>query len=120
MDDDPSVIAGTFKSRRLLKHSETALEDVLAAFDLMSERILNGEEDVTLAEISKSRSHLGYVRAQLVEEVNRHEKRIFHSEGLVADAPLDFDAIRSSVGGKLDRIRDARDAEGVSGEFGEG
>ena len=116
MEDDPSVLAGTFKSRRMLEQSEKALSEILAAFDLMAKRIERGDGDVSNAELTKAKVTLGYARTQIVDEVTKHEKRILQSRGLVADAPLDLDELRSSIGSKLDRIREARRAEGVSGE----
>jgi len=108
MADDPSVIAGTFKSRRLLRESETALEDLLTAFEVMAQRYRDGEDDVTPAEISKTRTALGLARSQLVDEVNKHEQRVFYAKGLVADAPINFEDLRAEIGGQLDRIRESQ------------
>ncbi len=109
MTKEPNVLGETARARWILQQSETALEDILAAFDLISERILEGE-DVSLADITKARIALGQARTQLIEEVRKYEERIARDRGLVADAPLDFDALRESIGRKLDRIRDAREA----------
>ena len=114
MTDDPSIIAGTFESRRMLAQSEKAMEDILAAFELMAERMMQGEDDMSMSEISRSRTTLAQVRIQLVDEVNKHENRVLQSRGLVADAPLDFDSIRREIGSRLDRVRAARGSEGVS------
>ena len=108
MADDPSVLAGTFTSRRMLSESEKAMEDILKAFEVMADRIKDGESDVTPAEISKVRTVLAQVRSRLVDEVKKHEERVFHSNGLSAGAPMDFDRVRSEIGSKLNRIRDAR------------
>jgi|GEM_PF-3231561 len=113
MSDDPSILAGTFHSRRMLAQSEKAMEDILASFELMAERILGGEQ-VSLSEVSKARAAMAHVRSQLVEEVNKHEKRVLQSKGLTKDAALDFDAIRGEIGRSLDRIRATQGAEGVS------
>lgn len=113
MSDDPSILAGTFKSRRMLDQSEKAMEDILAAFELMAERMLDGEM-VSPAEMSKTRTALAQVRTHLLQEVNKHEERVLRSRGLVADAPLDLDEIRREIGGSLDRVRAARDPERVS------
>ena len=106
MTDDPSILAGTFQSRRMLAQSERAMEDILAAFELMAERMI-GNDDMSISELTKARISLAHVRSQLVDEVNKHEKRVLSSQGLVADAPLDFDSIRREIGSRLDRIRDA-------------
>ena len=111
MADDPSVLAGTASARLALEESEEALLDLIDAFRSFAVRVRDPDDDVTPAEISKARTALAQVRSQLVEEVSKHEKRVLQSEGLVADAPLDFDALRSSIGRKLDSIRRAEDSE---------
>ena len=108
MADDPPKLAGTVASRAMLSKSEKAMEDILAAFELMAERILDDEENLSKAELSQARIALAQTRSQLIEEVNKHEKRVLLSKGLVADAPLDFDAIRAEIGSQLDRIRNAQ------------
>lgn len=110
MADDPSVLAGTFKSRRMLSESEKAMDDILEAFEVMARRIKDGESDTTPAEIVKMRTVLAQVRTQLVDEVNKHEERILQSNGIAANAPMDFDKLRSEIGSKLDRIRKSRGA----------
>ena len=110
MADDPFVLAGTFKSRRMLRESEKAMEDILEAFEVMADRIKSGEAEVAPAEITKMRTVLAQVRSQLVDEVNKHEERVFHSNGLSRDAPMDFEQLRSDIGSKLDRIRKSRGA----------
>ncbi len=105
MTNEPFVPKETAHARWILKQSETALEDLLAAFDLMSERMLEGD-DVALSDITKARIALGAARTQLIEEVRKYEERTQRDRGLVADAPLDFDALRESIGSKLDRLRD--------------
>ena len=108
MADDPSVLAGTFTSRRMLGESEKAMEDILTAFEVMADRIKKGESDATPTEIIKMRTVLAQVRSQLVDEVKKHEERVFHSNGLSRDAPMDFEQLRSDIGSKLDRIRKSR------------
>lgn len=115
MAEDPAILAGTFASRRMLARSEKSMEDILVAFDVMAERMLDGD-NIPVAELAKARTALGQVRSQLLEEVYKHEKRVLLSQGLLADAPLDFDELRREIGSSLDRIRSARDAEGIPGE----
>ncbi len=105
MSKEPFNLEDTAHARWILKQSETALADVLAAFELISERMLSGE-DISLAELSKARVALGQVRSQLIDEVRKYEERILRERGLVADAPIDFDELRESIGSKLDRIRE--------------
>ena len=113
MNDAPYKQAGTSDARRLLRESETALWDVLAAINLMRNRITAGET-LPPAELQRAVMALGTTRARVLDEVQRHERRKFLENGLVADAPLDFDLIRDEIGGQLDRLRAARDAEGFS------
>lgn len=111
MADDPSVLAGTVSARFALEQSEVALMDVIEAFQIIAKRMKDSEDEISLAELQRAKTAMAQVRNQLVDEVKNHEKRVLQSEGLVADAPLDFDTIRASIGRKLDSIRDAGDAE---------
>jgi len=113
MNDDPSGKAGTGPSRWLLGAGGTAVEDLLAALRLLSLRPRT-DEDPALVSLAQARTALGQMRAQLIEEVLRHEQRIPDSEQPVAEAPVDFDAVKCEIGSRLDRIRDARRAGGVS------
>ena len=106
MADDPSALAETQSARDKLRRSERSMELLLEAFDDLIERLRNGE-NVTVAEMSKTRSAMIHVRSQLVDEVNKYEESILFSEGLVEHAPLDLDAIRRDVGRRLDRLRGA-------------
>ena len=111
MTEDPSKLAGTIVSREMLSKSEKAMEDILAAFELMAERILEDKENLSKAELSQARVSLAQTRSQLIEEVNKHEKRVLLSKGLLAEAPLDFDSIRAEIGSKLDRLRRAQGSD---------
>ena len=111
MTDDPSKLAGTIASRDMLNRSEKSMEDILAAFELMAERILEDKESLSKAELSQARIALAQTRTQLLDEVNKYEQRVLFSKGLVAEAPLDFDAIRAEVGGQLDRLRRAQGSD---------
>ena len=110
MTDDPAAEAGTEGARKLLVESEAVLEDLLAGFRNMSERLAEGK-DVAQTEVSRTRTALAGVRATLLDEVKRHEARVFNTKGLTATAPLDLDAIRSQIGRRLDRIRDAQGSD---------
>jgi hypothetical protein len=105
--------AGTANARRILARSERTMEDLLAALDLYAEQILNGEL-TSLADVTKARIALASARVQLLDEVKKHEERCAFDRGLLAAAPLDFDTLRDEIGRKLDLLRDARGAEGVS------
>lgn len=120
MADDPDVPMGTERARWKLRHSEKALDKVLDAFDAMEKRMLNGEDGFSISDLSKARVALGQTRSQLLDEVNKYERHILLSEGLVDEAPINFDAIKDQIGSSLDRIRAARDAEGFSEPSDEG
>ncbi len=111
MADDPSVLAGTASARFALEQSMKSLSELILAFEELTERLGDPEGQISPSEVSKARVAFAHVRSQLVEEVGKHEKRVLESKGLVANAPIDFDALRASIGSKLGRIRDARDAE---------
>ena len=112
MTDDPAELAGTLRARSMLADSEAAMADILAAFSLMTERMLS-DDSVPTSELPKMLTAFGQIRAKLIEEVTKHENRVLYNEGRVAHAPLDFDALRDEIGGKLDRIRAAGDAAEV-------
>lgn len=50
----------------------------------------------------------------LLKEKTKYEKACRDAARDSPDAPIDFDAVRSEVGSRLDRIRAARVAEGFS------
>ena len=112
MSDDPYVAAGTSKARWLLAESEEALWDVLQALKLMRKRMEAGE-NLSPAEMQKGLMVLGATRSKLLEEVRKHERQIFFENGLLADAPLNFEEIRGEIGRSLDRLRAGGGAAGV-------
>ena len=107
MTDDPTAEAGTEGVRKLLLESEAALDDLIAGFRDMADRLTQGK-DVAQTEVTRARTALATMRATLLDEVRRHEARVLKSEGLAANARLDLDEVRSQIGSRLDRIRDAR------------
>ena len=110
MPDDPSEMEDTARAMQLLAQSETALAEILVAFDLMAERLKSDgtPSDVDMAKLYQNTSQ---ARSRLINEVKEHEKRTARAEGLDASAPLDLDAIQCDIGRRLDRIRAARGAE---------
>lgn len=113
MGEEVADLAGTRNARRLLDLSERQMADLLAALDLYAEAVLDGAE-MKPVDVAKARIALAQARTQLLDEVIKHEERCLFERGLLANAPLDFDRLRDSIGGKLDRLRDARGADGVS------
>ena len=115
MIDDPYRLAGTSDARQMLGESATALYDVLEALNLMKTRLLAGET-LPAAEMQRALLAVGMTRGRLLDEVRSHERKIFLENGLTADAPLDFEAIRREIGGHLDRLRAESDAGDLSEE----
>ena len=107
MADDPATTAGTPSPSMRLVDAQSVLEEMLSVFREMTARI-EGGETVTTAEVGRARSTFASARMAILDEVTKHEASILSSEGLLADAPLDLDELRSSIGGRLDRIRDSR------------
>ncbi len=105
MTDDPSKKAGTDDARLLLRQGERALRDLLIAFDLLSDRIMDGDLPKTSDLAMVCATH-AKVRTSLLEEIQKHERRVVISEGLTNDAPLDLDTLRHEIGRKIDRVRE--------------
>ena len=116
MADDPEVSLETEHARWMLQQSEKALRRVLMAFDAMEERMLHGDVPLSEADLSKACASLGNTRSKLLDEVNKYERHVLLSNGLTAEAPIDFDAIKDKIGSSLDSIRAAQDSEGFSEE----
>jgi len=103
MADEPSVKAGTGDARLLLESGEKAMRDLLMAFDNLSGQVRGGdvppERDLARACVTLTR-----VRTTLMEEIQKHERRVLMSEGLTDEAPIDFDAIRTDIGRRIDNL----------------
>ncbi|MBT8423622.1 MAG: hypothetical protein KJO67_01505 [Silicimonas sp.] len=107
MTDDPKISAGTEGARRLLTESAHVLEDLLTGFDAMRIRAVR-EDDLADGKVTQSNVAMASVRMTILKEVRRHEARVLDTEGLADAVRLDLDDIRSQIGRRLDRIRDAR------------
>jgi len=59
---------------------------------------------------------LGKAQQTAFEERAKVEKLKKHAAGIVHDYALDFDAARVEIGRRIARLRDAKRAEGVSGQ----
>ncbi len=103
MAEDPSVKAGTGDARLLLESGEKALRELLIAFDELSERIRDGDLAAE-RDLARTCVTLAKVRSTLMEEIQKHERRVLMSEGLNDEAPIDFDAIRKDIGRRIDRL----------------
>jgi hypothetical protein len=115
MAEEPSDLPDIERSRILLTESENALRDALDAFAIMRARIL-ADEAVPPAEMAKTLTAISLNRGRVTDDMRKHEDRILFKSKRVANAPLDFDELRSALGRKLDRIR----AAVASGDVSEG
>ena len=113
MNDDPSDMAGINRAQFLLDQSGKALGDMLTAFDIMAERMRSGD-DVSVSELAKSLTAMSQARTRLINEVKEHDDRGLFSGGNAGEAALDLESIRTDIGRRLDRIREALDTEGFS------
>lgn len=112
MNDDPTRQANTDRARQALAQSEKALAEVVRAFELMAERMQ--AEDVPAAELTRTLTAHSQARSRLQDEVKEHDNRVLLAEGRLAAAPLDLEAIRTAIGSRLSRIRNALDEEELS------
>ena len=94
-------------ARSRMEAAAAILDDTLATFEILTDeykaRIMPKDREFrdALNMVSKAKLHL-------YQEQMNYEKSVLANEGLLADAPLDLDAIRSEIGSKLDRLRDTR------------
>ncbi|MFK7938062.1 MAG: hypothetical protein AB8B82_01690 [Roseovarius sp.] len=108
-EDGPSCLSTSITA---LEHQ---LADMRVDLQLLYDRIRAGE----LGELTNATKAISEIRAWLkiaIEAEATLEKRNKHDRGIVHDYAIDFDAARSQIGGRLDRLRRQRDAEGVSEE----
>ncbi len=94
---------------------ERQLADMRADLETLYDKIRAGE----LGELQNATKATAEIRQWLkiaIEAEATLEKRNKHDKGIVHDYALDFDAVRVQIGGRLDRLRRSRDAEGVSEE----
>ena len=78
-------------------------------------RFISGLEDVTdkledgtlvsNGEVKASVKDFSLTLMYASQEAYRYEKSVLENTGLIADAPIDLDAIRSEIGSRLDRLR---------------
>lgn len=104
MADDPSDFSDIERSRELLVESDEALREALAAFAILKERLL-ADETVPPTELARALTSISQNRGRVTDDMRKHEDRILFRSKRVANAPLDFDQLRSDLGGKIDRLR---------------
>lgn len=95
---------------------EAALNRILKSFEKNALRSLRGLEVIAdgiesgevpgQSGLNRDMRQIAAAITLLQQEVVKHERLTLENAGLVRDAPLDLDAIKSEIGGKLDRIRD--------------
>lgn len=101
----------------LLAEAEAHYEDALEAVRALKARLAEGAEPPA-AEISRIAQDYRRATQTLFDERKRLDDQRKREAGVVHDYALDLDAARVEIGRKLDRLRAARGAAGVSGEPG--
>lgn len=69
-----------------------------------------------LAQLPKLRREMMSVAKQLREAEIELDQQIRTQEGRLAEGDIDFDAVRRSIGSRLDRLRAAENTGDISGE----
>jgi hypothetical protein len=98
----------------LLKVANTHFEDALEAMQIVKLYLKEGT-DLSSAEIARAAADFRKATQTLFDERKRLEEQRRKEAGVVHDFGLDFDVARDEIGGRLDRLRAARSAGGVSG-----
>ena len=116
MDDDTTADAETLRAEMRARIEQARKRHDLA--QKVFERFINALIDLTdkieaakemeKGEIDKTVRELSKSLIFATEEAEKYEKCVLENTGLVADAPLDLDAIRSEIGSRLDRLRATR------------
>ncbi|MEM6385763.1 MAG: hypothetical protein AAF718_05950 [Pseudomonadota bacterium] len=115
MADESSDFSDIERSRELLEQSDEALQEALLAFAILKERLL-ADETVPPSDVAKALTNISQHRGRVTDDMRKHEDRLLFQSKRVANAPLDFDKLRSDIGRKVDRIRDALRTRGISEE----
>lgn len=108
-DEGPSCLSTSITAL------ERQLADMRSDLQALYDRIMGGEFE----ELGNAKKATAEIRAWLkiaIEAEATLEKRNKHDKGIVHDYAIDFDAARSQIGGRLDRLRRVRDSEDISGE----
>lgn len=97
------------EARRRLDEAEETLADFRLSLASYAVSLRQGGHDVDAKMIDTIRT---FTKARLVlrQEIQNYEKCLLENSGLVAEAPLDLDAVKSEIGRRLDRLRDTQGA----------
>ncbi len=98
----------------LLEVANEHYEDALEAMQIVKLYLKEGT-DLSSAEIARAAADFRKATQTLFDERKRLEDQRRKEAGVVHDFGLDFDMARDEIGRRLDRLRAARSAEGVSG-----
>lgn len=115
MADEPSDFSDIEQSRALLADSTKSLRGVLKALDILEAR-MTADETISQSDLARVLTAIAQNRGRVNDDMRKHEDRILFDKKLVANAPLDFDQLRSDIGRKVDRLREALRTEDVSEE----
>ena len=108
-DDEQQYKKDVKRAKQRLKSATQRLDDLVVAIDDHMAS-LRREKPATKTELSATIQEMGKLQTHVNEEMRKYGRHVLEQKGLVADAPLDLDAIRLEVGGFLDRIRAAASA----------
>lgn len=117
MSETPTELEGIQEGRGLLEDAQARLRMLMIVAETLSERFRAGE-DIATRDIVSVALETSKARRTVSDELDRHERRELERLGVLKSSEIDFDAVRAKVWCQLDRIRNARDAGGVSGGSG--
>ncbi|KKL19103.1 hypothetical protein LCGC14_2468840 [marine sediment metagenome] len=101
------------RAELILEEAQEQYRDVLE--DLRALRLcLREQSELSEAEVKRVLTEHRRITLTVFEERKRLEDLRKRQKGIVHDYALDFDALRDEIGGRLDRLRAAKHAEGVS------
>lgn len=88
---------------------DMAVADLDRLMEATADLVLRIERDecASVSEASDMAKSLSKAIQSLLTETRKYEGVVLENTGLVADAPLDLDAIRLEIGSRLDRLRAA-------------
>jgi len=103
-DDEEQYKKDVKRTKQRLKSATQRLDDLVVAIDDHMAS-LRRKKPAAKTELTATIKEMGSLQTQINEEVRKYGRHVLEQKGLVADAPLDFDAVRREVGGLLDRLR---------------
>lgn len=94
--------------------AQNHFEDALQALEIVKQYLKDGDH-LSGTEIKSVAADLRRATQSLLDERKRIDDQLRKEAGIVHAFGIDFGAARDEIGRKLDRLRAARGADGVSG-----